>query len=73
MLNSSSLAKSNQKLSQRLENFEERLSLETTKLQVLQDENKVLKDSLNTVKMERDQLQKLLDQNFGMLSNFWNL
>ena len=76
LLKNDKLAKTNQQLSLKLENFEERLSLENSKLQVAQGANSNLKDSLLTVRKEKEQLQKLLDQNFGMLSKcriwgFW--
>jgi hypothetical protein len=64
--------KTNQKLSFKLENFEERLSLEGSKLKVLQDENSMLKEGLSSIRCEKTQLQELFDQNMVMLSKFTN-
>jgi predicted nuclease with TOPRIM domain len=64
------LMKTNQKLSFKLENFEERLSLEGSKLKILQDENSRLKEGLSSIRSEKTQLQELFDQNMVMLSKF---
>lgn len=67
------LARTNEKLSLRLENFEERMSIESTRIQFFKDENHSLKQSLQSCQVEKDKLQKLLDKNFGMIGNCINL
>lgn len=46
------------------------MTLETGKAKLLQDENILLKESLQGLKEEKSNLLELLRKNFGMLSKY---
>lgn len=58
----SKLLSTNQKLALKLENFEEQINLENSKMKLLKDENQLLKDSLASIKAEKSSLTKLLSK-----------
>lgn len=66
------LLKTNKKLSLKLENFEERISLEGGKLNLLKEENRLLKDSLASVRQEKEALVIMVNKNYGLLSKSWS-
>jgi hypothetical protein len=60
--------RTNQKLSLKLENFEERMSLESEKYKILKHENEILRVAMENLKKEKADLQKLLDKNYVIMS-----
>lgn len=63
--------RTNQKLSLKLENFEERMSLESEKFKLLKDENELLRVAMENLKKEKADLQKLLDKNYVIMSTWF--